>query len=189
MPLMSIIWPAWLLVAAASEAGSCDADTLAASAASFRRDGFAVLPHFSPATEVSAMLSSMEAMVAAWWGSEHARPREENVFVTGEKQTSAQAASRYFFDSADRVHFFREAGSTADGDKPPELNKVGHGLHLNESTPFGTYATSAKVAAVARTVAGLESPVLPQSMYIFVRHQPPNVGPLRVCLVPHPCLL
>ena len=184
MALLSIIWPAWLLVAAASEAGSCDADALAASAASFRRDGFAVLPRFANASQISSMLSSMETMVAAWWGDERARDgREENVFVTGEKQTSAQAASRYFFDSADRVHFFREAGATADGDRPPELNKVGHGLHLNESTPFGAYAASAEVAAVARTVAGLESPVLPQSMYIFVRYQPPNVGPLRVYLL------
>jgi hypothetical protein len=44
---------------------------------------------------------------------------------------------------------------------------VGHGLHLNESTPFGAYSNSDRVAVVAREVAGLRAPVLPQSMYIF----------------------
>lgn len=116
------------------------------------------------------MRASMEQMVADWWREEQASStRGDNVFVTGENQTKAQAASRYFFDSADRVHFFREAtvDPLADADAPPPLNKAGHGLHLDEATPFGAYARSPKVAAVAREVAGLVAPVLPQSMYIF----------------------
>ena len=49
----------------------------------------------------------------------------------------------------------------------PALNKVGHGLRLDSATVFGQYAKSPRIAAVARHVAGLRAPVLPQSMYIF----------------------
>ena len=116
------------------------------------------------------MRASMRDMVAAWWTDERAATsRTDNVFTTGENQTAAQAQSRYFFDSSDRVHFFREA-VTDQAELPvdaPPLNKVGHGLHLDTSTPFGAYSQSARVAQVAREVAGLRAPVLPQSMYIF----------------------
>lgn len=115
------------------------------------------------------MLASMEDMVASWWREEIATPGDAAaaVFTTGANQTRAQARSRYFFESADRVHFFREAigsGTSTAGDENkkvrPPLNKVGHGLHYDRATPFGAYAHSAKVAAVAREVAGLHAPVL-----------------------------
>ena len=141
--------------------------TLQAAGASFRRDGYAILPGFASSEEVAAMLTSMDEMVRSWWRDES--QDVDNVFVTGDNQTKAQAASRYFFDSADRVHFFREPdppdGAANDG--PPTLNKVGHGLHLDASTPFGAYSLSPKVSDVARHVAGLRAAVLPQSMYIF----------------------
>ena len=137
------------------------------AAASFRANGYAVLPGFANADEVSSMRETMAKMVNDWWRDE--RETADNVFVTGDNQTKAQATSRYFFDSADRVHFFREpepeGGGAADG--PPVLNKVGHGLHLDASTPFGAYAQSSRISEVARAVAGLRAPVLPQSMYIF----------------------
>ena len=175
-----------LLPAIAAAEDTCPArlePTIAAGGAQFQRDGFAVLRGFADASEVAAMRDAMGAMVATWWRDERARagaPGGGAVFRTDAGQEDAQAASRYFFDSADRVHFFREPpadGGVADDDDaaaaaaaaaaPPPLNKVGHGLHLNASTPFGRYARSARVAAVARRVAGLAAPVLPQSMYIF----------------------
>lgn len=155
--------------ALASVPDTCDATTIANAAASFVRDGYAVLPNFSSPNEVAAMRNSMEAFVAAWWREEQATPDSPvAVFTTGKNQSNAQAKSRYFFDSADRVHFFREADNTPplDGSRPP-LNKVGHGLHLDPDSPFGAYARSSRIAAVAREVAGLIAPVLPQSMYIF----------------------
>ena len=161
--------------AAADNSDSCDASTLSAAAKSFRKDGYAVLPNFASAEEVASMLSSMEGMVASWWQNEQGSDAD-NVFTTGENQTKAQAASRYFFDSADRVHFFKEASqetTEGEGSGPPALNKVGHGLHLDSSTPFGAYATSSRISAAAREVAGLVTPVLPQSMYIF---KPARVG-------------
>ena len=144
--------------------------SLDAAAVSFRTHGYAVIPSFATTAEVEAMRSSMEGMVAAWWKDEQAAAtKSDNVFTTGENQTAAQARSSYFFDSSDRVHFFRESvaeDAEASVSAPP-LNKVGHGLHLDTSTPFGAYAQSARVAQVARRVAGLRAPVLPQSMYIF----------------------
>lgn len=158
-----------LATTAHGSSDSCDAGALAAAAESFRRTGYAVMPGFAGADEVAAMLASMDAMVDDWWQAEKSAPSDGTVFTTGANQTSAQAKSKYFFDSAARVHFFREAddGGSADDAARPPLNKVGHGLHLEASTPFGAYARSARVAAVAREVAGLVAPVLPQSMYIF----------------------
>ena len=103
-------------------------DSIDRAAASFARDGFAVLPNFASATEVAAMQAAMEEMVEAWWLEEQAAPSSA-VFTTGANQSNAQAKSRYFFESADRVHFFREAEEEeeAAAGRPP-LNKVGHGL-------------------------------------------------------------
>ena len=177
-----------LLPAIAAAEDTCPArlePTIAAGGAQFQRDGFAVLRGFADAAEVAAMRDAMDAMVASWWRDERARAGARGggaVFRTDAGQEDAQAASRYFFDSADRIHFFREppaddadepadeataAAAAAIPPTPPPLNKVGHGLHLNASTPFGRYARSARVAAAARRVAGLAAPVLPQSMYIF----------------------
>ena len=145
---------------------SCEAPILVEAAASFREDGYAVLRQFASEAEVVAMREAMQEMVVGWW-REESQADVDNVFVTGDNQTKAQAASRYFFDSAARVHFFREPGDAPKDGSPPALNKVGHGLHLDNSTPFGAYSRSRRIAEVARTVAGLRAPVLPQSMYIF----------------------
>ena len=158
----------------AAVAQTCDEKTLASARESFKKNGYAVLPGFASKSEVDAMLSSMSDLVAAWWQDERAaqsvrshEEREAAVFRTDENQTAAQAQSKYFFDSANRVSFFREPTEEEDGEAPPPLNKVGHGLHLDGKTPFGTYAQSIAVRDVARRVAGLTAPVLPQSMYIF----------------------
>ena len=165
--LLAFVWPAVV-------AQTCDERTIAAARESFKKNGYAVLPGFAGASEVDAMLSSMSDLVASWWREERAAlsersdvDREAAVFRTDENQTAAQAQSKYFFDSASRVSFFREpTDGTEDGEVPPPLNKVGHGLHLDSKTPFGRYAQSAAVRDVARRVAGLTAPVLPQSMYM-----------------------
>ena len=145
---------------------------------SLHESGVAVLRGFSSTDETAAMIKSMQDMVADWWAKEQHSAAEAEVFRTDEGQEAAQAASDYFFSSADKVHFFREppanigaeaneseaCASEGEVEAPP-LNKVGHGLHLDASTPFGRYAQSEKVAAVLTQI--LKAPVLPQSMYIF----------------------
>ena len=156
-----------LLLPTVAEA-SCNASVIEDAAQSFHVHGYAVIPGFVDADEVASMRGKMATMVATWWQEERTRASDDNVFVTGDNQTKAQATSKYFFDSADRVHFFREpTADGADDETPPPLNKVGHGLHLDASSPFGAYAQSSRVSDVARAVAGLRAPVLPQSMYIF----------------------
>ena len=119
----------------AAAAACCDSQLIHDAAVSFARNGFAVLPNFASQVEVNAMRSAMEGLVEAWWNEERAAPdHDRNVFTTGANQTSAQAKSNYFFTSADRVHFFREAvdeGDASSTQPRPHLNKVGHGLHLN----------------------------------------------------------
>ena len=145
-------------------------DELEAMRARLYEDGIAIVRGFSNITETSAMIKSMELMVSEWWqGEQTADASKAEVFRTDSEQVKAQATSDYFFSSADRVHFFREPPSNscteAGNETPPPLNKVGHGLHLDATTPFGRYSQSPKVAAVLTTV--LQAPVLPQSMYIF----------------------
>ena len=106
-------------------------------------------------------------------------PKVSATFRTDEKQELAQGSSDYFLDSANRIHFFCEPGVVDEetGDmksgvsKCEVLNKVGHGLHVANPV-FMKYAKSQKVAALAR-VLGWQSPVLPQSMYIFKQ---PKIG-------------
>ena len=92
-----------------------------------------------------------------YWASEE---REKVVFRTDAGQEDAQASSRYFFESADRVHFFEEASGKA-------LNKAGHGLHLTDGV-FGAYSRSAKVRELLKAL-GYRRPALPQSMYLSPR--------------------
>ena len=120
----------------------------------FRRDGFAVVPSFASAEEVAAMKAAMQEKTDAYW----AERSDPTVFRTDAGQEAAQARSRKFFESADRVEFFEEAEGAA-------LNKAGHALHLGDDA-FGRYATSHKVRTLLRDL-GYERPVLPQSMYIF----------------------
>ena len=126
----------------------------------FRRDGFAVVPSFASAEEVAAMKAAMQEKTDAYW----AERSDPTVFRTDAGQEAAQARSRKFFESADRVEFFEEADGEA-------LNKAGHALHLNDDA-FGRYATSNKVRTLLQSL-GYERPVLPQSMYIF---KPPLHG-------------
>ena len=158
---MSMAARAWLFALRLVGVARCASDFEAAAVA-FRRDGFAALPGFASPGEVASMKAAMAAVEAEYWASPQAA--EATVFRTDEGQRSAQAKSRYFFESADAVHFFEEADGRA-------LNKAGHGLHLRDDA-FGAYSRSGKVAALLGAL-GYKKPVLPQSIYIF---KPPGVG-------------
>ena len=126
----------------------------------FRKNGFSIVPSFASAEEVAAMKAAMQEKTQKYW----AERSDPTVFRTDAGQEAAQARSRKFFETADRVEFFEEADGEA-------LNKAGHALHLNDDA-FGRYATSQKVRALLQSL-GYERPVLPQSMYIF---KPPLHG-------------
>jgi ectoine hydroxylase-related dioxygenase (phytanoyl-CoA dioxygenase family) len=116
---------------------------------------------------------------------------EDSTFRTDGKQVKAQGSSEYFMDSSDRIHFFNEAGALNENDgnadenaekaekpkrlqpqyykngaaKAMALNKVGHGLHVEDEI-FREYCLSEKIYAVTQ-ILGWKTPVVPQSMYIF----------------------
>ena len=133
----------------------------------------AIVKKFASASECDEMRNEMSKLIDEW------DPKSVTTFRTDEKQELAQGSSDYFLDSANRIHFFCEPGVVDEetGDMKPGvskcevLNKVGHGLHVANPV-FMKYAKSQKVAALAR-VLGWQSPVLPQSMYIFKQ---PKIG-------------
>lgn len=102
-------------------------------------------------------------------------------FGTDEEQNTARGD--YFLDSADQVHFFAEPAALLKDNKQllllpafrgknnqnkiNALNKVGHGLHLLQPSPFYDYTHSAKLQHLVKDELGWTNPVVPQSMYIF----------------------
>lgn len=141
----------------------------------FERDGFLYIKGFVTPEECTTMRQRMADLVAAWDPDK----TEAVVFSTDqEEQEKAQGSSDYFLDSADRIHFFLEKDATdSDGklkegqEKHSSLNKVGHGLHV-EDTVFREYSQSDKVKDLVNAL-GWVDPVLPQSMYIFKQ---PKIG-------------
>lgn len=141
----------------------------------FDRDGFLHIRGFASREECAGLQKRMEELVEEWDPAEIKVP----VFVTSkDEQEKSQGSSDYFLDSADRIHFFLEKGAAGeDGLPKPELkkiralNKVGHGLHVADST-FRTYTHSDKVANLLKEL-GWRDPVAPQSMYIFKQ---PTIG-------------
>ena len=71
----------------------------------FRKNGYAVVQAFASAEEVAAMKAAMREKTDAYW----AERSDPTVFRTDAGQEAAQARSRKFFESADRVEFFEEA--------------------------------------------------------------------------------
>lgn len=142
---------------------------------SFDRDGFLHIKGFATLEECDTMRQRMADLVTGW----DPNASEPVVFSTNQKeQEKAQGSSDYFLDSANRIHFFLEKDAI-DGDgklkegqeKASSLNKVGHGLHV-EDTVFKEYSQSSKVKDLVHTL-GWVDPVLPQSMYIFKQ---PKIG-------------
>lgn len=139
----------------------------------FERDGCGIVRGFATAEECDEMRQSMKTLVENW------DPKEVTVFRTDGKQSEAQGSSDYFLDSANCIGFFLEPmakdealGTLKAGlSKHEGLNKVGHGLHVQDPV-FRKYSSSPKVAALAHAL-GWVDPVLPQSMYIFKQ---PRIG-------------
>ena len=165
-------------------------------AATFERDGIAVVRGFASVSECQQMLRAMDVLVEEWDPT-----TTTSVFKTDSTQTSAQGKDDYFMSSGDavrttwqplraaracsephalataQVRFFLEAGAMDEqtGDllvpKTEALNKVGHALHVYEPA-FAQYAQSGKMRALVHEL-GWKRPDLVQSMYIFKQ---PRIG-------------
>ena len=135
--------------------------------AAFQQNGVGVVPGFASPQECQEMMQQMEQLISDW------DPTNLVVFRTDEQQIQNQGNSDYFLDSGDGIAFFLEPGAVDETtgllqqgrSKHASLNKVGHGLHVQDPV-FRKYSTSAKIAALTRALGWMD-PVLPQSMYIF----------------------
>mmetsp|Transcript_9045 Transcript_9045/g.23670 ORF Transcript_9045/g.23670 Transcript_9045/m.23670 type:complete len:337 (+) Transcript_9045:83-1093(+) len=142
--------------------------------AAFERDGFLHVKGFASQEECAKLRGRMAELIDAWDPAKTMSP----VFTTDADQEKSQGSSDYFLDSADRIHFFLEKDAAGpDGklhphvEKARALNKVGHGLHLEDSA-FKEYSHSPKVTELVAEL-GWRDAVLPQSMYIFKQ---PEIG-------------
>ena len=134
---------------------------------SFHDNGVGIVQNFASQEECEKMMAQMDTLVSEW------DPSDLVVFRTDDKQTENQGNSDYFLDSGDGIAFFLEPGAVDEAtgllqegrSKHLSLNKVGHGLHVQDSV-FREYSTSSRVSELTRALGWID-PVLPQSMYIF----------------------
>jgi len=138
--------------------------------AHFDSHGFLRVQGFCSPKECETMIGRMMELIDDWDPT-----KAKWTFRTDDKYDEAQGksgTSDYFLDSANRTHFFMEVDAAAeDGSLKPglkkeeSLNKVGHGMHVNDKI-FRDYCDSEKMANLVSSL-GWQNPVVPQSMYIF----------------------
>jgi len=138
----------------------------------FHQDGYIVLPDFKSADELSE-LKERALKIAA----NHDWEAQKTVFTTDrEKRNLANAANKYFVDSATTVKcFFEEKAFDGDGNlsQPLEqsINKIGHAMHDLDPV-FKDFSSGVKLNDLAIDL-GLSDPQVWQSMYIFKQ---PRIG-------------
>jgi len=131
---------------------------------SFHRNGCAVIRGFSSRDQCEEMIARILKLVGEWDG------KSSSVFKTDHCQLTAQGQDDYFFESADKVHFFWEDKSDkmlggSSEETMNKINKIGHGLHISDSV-FRDYSFSDRIKSLVKAL-GWKRPVLPQSMYIL----------------------
>ena len=136
--------------------------------AQFKQDGFLILPDFVAAEECDRLVEEADRLVAAFDPDTH-----KTIFSSADQ---SKHSNRYFFDSADQIHFFFEPNAfTEQGglrqDKKLSINKIGHGLH-DLNPVFDSFSRQKKLQGVCNDL-GLHDPLLIQSMYIFKQ---PRIG-------------
>lgn len=129
----------------------------AAQLASYRRDGFLVLPGFLSGTDCDALQARAAELV-----SDFDPGPARTIFSTRDQ---GHARDRYFLDSGGDIRFFFEEQA------PEELNKIGHALHDLDPV-FDRISRLPRLATLAHEI-GLSRPLLLQSMYIFKN---PGIG-------------
>jgi phytanoyl-CoA hydroxylase len=123
--------------------------------ASYRRDGYAVLPGFKSPDEITRLRQRAAEIVRDFDVS------RAGVFTTRDQPQNSDA---YFLESGDKIRcFLEEDGKT--------VNKIGHAMHDLDPV-FDAFSRDARLAEIARQI-GIAEPLLYQSMYIFKQ---PRVG-------------
>jgi phytanoyl-CoA hydroxylase len=131
--------------------------TFAFDAQRYRRDGFAALPRFRSAAEVTALRARAKEIVDAF------DARGAGLFTTRDQ---AQKSDAYFLA-------FDERGALRQP-KALSINKIGHAMHDLDPV-FDAFSRDARLAAIAGAI-GISQPLLYQSMYIFKQ---PRIGEVR----------
>ncbi len=137
----------------------------------FARDGYLILPDFSPERACAALRTRAREIVSA--------ANTEQVSFSARRD--AVNGSAYFLHSGDKVRcFFEEEAWDDDGRlRQPlqqSINKIGHALHDLDPV-FDDFSRSADVADLVAQL-GMQQPLLLQSMYIF---KPPHIGGEVTC--------
>ncbi|MEZ4436413.1 MAG: phytanoyl-CoA dioxygenase family protein [bacterium] len=134
-------------------------DLLAAVAADFARDGYAIVPDALDPATCAALRARAEALVDAF------DPLAAGVPFTTDDQ---QARDAWFLDSGDRIRCFLEDGALVDGrlavPRDRAVNKIGHALHARD--PVFAPASTVDRWRPLLAAAGVTDPRAVQSMYI-----------------------
>ncbi|MDB5918929.1 MAG: phytanoyl-CoA dioxygenase [Massilia sp.] len=139
-----------------------------AQRASYRRDGYIVLPGFKSAAEIAGLRARAAEIV-----DQFDPGQGSSIFTT---QNQATATDEYFLRSDNTIRcFFEEEAFDGQGrlrqDKSLSINKIGHALHDLDPV-FDRFSRGPQLASLARDL-GLSEALIMQSMYIFKQ---PGIG-------------
>ncbi|HSW04217.1 phytanoyl-CoA dioxygenase family protein [Aquabacterium sp.] len=136
--------------------------------ASYRQNGYLVLPGFKTAAEVATLRERAAQIVEAFDPGDR-----RTIFSTTDQ---ARGTGDEFLASAEGIHcFFEEEAFDAQGAlkqaKSLSINKIGHAMHDLDPV-FSRFSRGPRLQALAQDL-GLAQPQLWQSMYIFKQ---PGIG-------------
>ena len=138
--------------------------------ASYKKNGYLLIPNALSSSTVSALLSETGQMLTSFSLTDHPMTK----FSTGEKDS--HVGDDYFLTSGDKVRFFFEEDAfsgTGELTKPKHraINKIGHYLH--ELSPQFRKATFTPLHREIAKAIGFEDPSVLQSMIICKQ---PEIG-------------
>jgi len=141
--------------------------------ASYRRDGFVVLPDFVKPSACDRLRARAERLVREFDPS-----GVVSIFSTREQN---RLSDDYFLNSGDKIRFFFEEDAfhpdgTLKQSKEQSINKIGHALHDLDPV-FNEFSRRPQVAQLVSDL-GIECPLLLQGMYIFKQ---PRIGGEVTC--------